>query len=227
MTDAERVAAALERLPIFPMPGAVLLPYNTVPLHIFEPRYRKMTRDCQAGARVIALANVIEARDEPRSEPGSESAPRVRPIIGVGLLTRVDPMPDGRFNVLVRGILRARIVEELKSGEPYRLVRAEPLEEEIAQPGSAAFAQAEGLRRLVFALCSARPGDESTQLAQLVARAKDPGELADIVAGALLEGTNERQAVLEAPRLARRLDLAAQSVASILAQSASTDSRPN
>lgn len=221
MTDADRVSAALERLPIFPLPGVVLLPNTIVPLHIFEPRYCKMTRDCQSGARVLALANIAG------DAASDESPPRVLPIVGVGLLARVDPLPDGRFNIMVRGVLRARIVEELRSGEPYRLVRAEVMAEEPVLPGSAAHLQADELRRLVFALCSARPGDGSNQLAQLVARAKEPGELADIVAGSLLEGANERQAVLEAPLLSRRLDLAAQRVASLLAQSASIGSRPN
>lgn len=240
MTDADRVHAALERLPIFPMPGGVLLPHTTIPLHIFEPRYRKMTRDCQAGARVLALANVLEpggprgqqaAKGEP---PPPEGAPRVSQIIGVGLLARVEPMTDGRFNIMVRGVLRARIVEELHSGEPYRLVRAELLTEVLpeapfddAQAGRSILDQAEALRRLVLALCAARPSDESNQLAQLAVRAKDPGELADIVAGSLLENPNEKQAALEAVRIARRLDLATQTVAGLLAQSASTDSRPN
>ena len=62
MDDAERVRRALPRLPIFPLPGAVLLPHALVPLHVFEPRYRQMTRDCDAGLRALALANIPDDR---------------------------------------------------------------------------------------------------------------------------------------------------------------------
>ena len=89
--DAQRVERQLHRLPIFPLPGAVLLPYALIPLHVFEPRYRTMMRDCQAGAGVLALANVPPQALRERKEP-----PRVLPIVGAGILARVDPLPDGR-----------------------------------------------------------------------------------------------------------------------------------
>src|SRR5438132_7528499 len=109
MDDSERLRRALPHLPIFPLPGAVLLPHSLVPLHIFEPRYRKMTRDCEEGLRVLALANV------PDDAAAAERPPRVLPVIGVGILARVERLDDGRFNVVLRGALRARIAEELPS----------------------------------------------------------------------------------------------------------------
>jgi len=116
MDDLAQVSRALQSLPIFPLPGAVLLPHTMVPLHIFEPRYRKMTRDCDKGLRVLALAHI------PDELAAGEKPPRVLPVIGVGVLARVDPLPDGRFNIVLRGVLRARIEEELPTLEPYRLV---------------------------------------------------------------------------------------------------------
>src|ERR1700693_3057002 len=101
MDDAERIRRALPTLPIFPLPGAVLLPHALVPLHIFEPRYRKMTKDCEGGLRVLALANI------PDDHAAGERPPRVAPVIGVGLLAKVEPLPDGRFNILLRGVRRA------------------------------------------------------------------------------------------------------------------------
>src|SRR2546430_10534876 len=96
--DAQRVERQLHRLPIFPLPGAVLLPRGLIPLHVFEPRYRKMVRDCQRGAGVLALANVpAEALRR------GEETPRVLPIVGAGLLARVEPLPDGRSNIVLRG----------------------------------------------------------------------------------------------------------------------------
>src|SRR5918911_5271031 len=121
MDDAERVQRALRALPIFPLPGAVLLPHALVPLHIFEPRYRKMTRDCDQGLRALALANI------PDDRAARENPPRVLPVVGVGALARVESLPDGRFNIVLRGVQRATIEQELPTGEPYRLVRATPL----------------------------------------------------------------------------------------------------
>ena len=210
----------MSHLPIFPLPGAVLLPHALVPLHIFEPRYRKMTRDCAEGLRALALANI------PDDEAAGEKPPRVLPVIGVGVLARVENLPDGRFNIVLRGVQRARIAEELPSGEPYRLVRAlelAPLPQDVA--GAAPLADA--LKRLLLALSAARPGPETQALAQLAARAQDPGELADLVAGALLATSRERQAVLEAVDYAGRLELAMQAAASALARTASHAEAPN
>ena len=100
MDDAQRVRSQLHRLPIFPLPGAVLLPYALIPLHVFEPRYRKLVRDCQAGAAVMALANIPPDAIRERKDP-----PRVLPVIGVGILARVDPLSDGRSNIVLRGVL--------------------------------------------------------------------------------------------------------------------------
>jgi Lon protease-like protein len=220
MDDAERVKRALPHLPIFPLPGAVLLPHSLVPLHIFEPRYRKMTRDCADGLRVLALANI------PDEIAAAEEPPRVIPIIGVGVLARVDPLADGRFNIVLRGAARARITKELPSGEPYRLVQAELLgapsrdaarEEELA----------DALKNLVLALSAAQRTAETQALAQLSARAHDPGDLADVVAGILLSSPTERQAVLEALDREQRLELVLKAAASALAQTAPRAAAPN
>jgi Lon protease-like protein len=218
--DAERVRRALPHLPIFPLPGAVLLPHALVPLHIFEPRYRKMTRDCEEGHKAMALANI------PDEDAAGEKPPRVLPVVGVGILSRVDRLPDGRFNIVLRGAGRARIAEELKSGEPYRLVRAEPLVASLPMSPRVATV-AEGLKRLVLALAAAQRSPEAQALVQLAARAHDPGDLADVVAGAVIHAPRERQAVLEAVEILPRLELATQAAAAALAQTASNASAPN
>ena len=220
MDDTERARRALPHLPIFPLPGAVLLPHALVPLHVFEPRYRKMTRDCEEGGRAMGLANI------PDEAAAGERPPRVLPVVGVGVLARVDKLPDGRFNIVLRGAMRARIVEELRSGEPYRLVRAEPLEPALAM-SPRVVTMAEGLKRLVLALAAAQRSPETQALVQLAARAHDPGDLADVIASALMHAPRERQAVLEAVELLPRLELVTQAAAAALAQTASNASAPN
>lgn len=220
MDDQERIRRALPQLPIFPLPGAVLLPHALVPLHVFEPRYRKMTRDCVDGLKVLALAHI------PDESAAAQRPPKVLPIVGVGVLARVDPLPDGRFNIVLRGVQRAVIEEELPSGEPYRLVRARELSATPKDLPRVA-ALGEGLKRLVLALSAARPGPEMQALVQLAARAQDPGDLADIVSGALLSSPRERQAALETVDYLPRLELATQAAASELARTASTAEAPN
>ena len=219
MDDAERIRRALPTLPIFPLPGAVLLPHALVPLHIFEPRYRKMTRDCDEGLRVLALANI------PDDRAAAERPARVLPVIGVGILARVDRLPDGRFNVVLRGVQRASIEQELRSEEPYRRVRATPLFPSRSSPSAGQMAV--DLKQLVLALSAALRNEETQALAQLAARAADPGDLADLVAGALIANPRERQAVLEAVEVEPRLELAAQAAAAALARTASNAEAPN
>ena len=209
MDDAERVRQAMPQLAIFPLPGAVLLPHALVPLHIFEPRYRKMTRDCDGGLRALALANI------PDDRAAGEKPPRVLPVIGVGVLARVDPLPDGRFHIVLRGVQRAVIEEELPTREPYRLVRARALTSGAAPMAAE---KAADLKRLVLALSAALRNEEMQALAHLAARARTPEDLADLVAGALLAQPRERQSVLEAVDVAQRLELAIQAAASALAR---------
>ena len=194
MDDAQRVRSQLHRLPIFPLPGAVLLPYALIPLHVFEPRYRKLIRDCQSGAGVLALANIpAEARRE-RKDP-----PRVLPVIGAGILARVDPLPDGRSDIAVRGVLRARILEELSPQEPYRIVRAVPLAD-IASDLDVARRQA---------------------LARMAGSTAEPGELADAIGAMVIEAPQERQQLLEITSPEERLRRVSQQVLSLLAQTQS------
>ena len=216
--EIERVTAELSRLPIFPLPGIVLLPGAQIPLHVFEPRYRRLVRDCSRGAGVLGLA-CIPAGEEGVTDPTRK--PRILPVLGAGVLARVERLPDGRSNVVVRGVLRARVEREYESAEPYRLVSAVALPEETAEEDGA---RADSLRRLVFALCTAQRTPASAALAQIVRRAAAPAELADIVAGAVIEDPFERQTILETLSVSRRLLRVERAVSAALALTAGSGS---
>ena len=219
MGDLERIDAALARLPIFPLPGAVLLPHGAVPLHIFEPRYLRMLHDClprNGGHNALALAQLV-----PASLRAGDDPPRVLPIIGVGTLARVEELPDGRYNLVLKGLLRARIAQEHVTSLPYRVVRAEALPDDpVEEQQPEALAAAETLRRLLLAFCAAQPGPGAQALAQLAARTQEPGKLADLIAASLLDSPDERQAVLEALRVRVRLSLVSEAIAARLAEAA-------
>ena len=122
-------AAQLERLIIFPLPRVVLLPAMPLPLHIFEPRYRKMARDAIEQGRYIAMATL-----HPDGELDSAQRPIVRPLLGVGAVTEWEELPDGRYHVLLEGVGRARVLSEYRSDEPYREVRAEAVPDVDGDP---------------------------------------------------------------------------------------------
>jgi len=217
-SEIERVRAELSRLPIFPLPGMALLPGGQIPLHVFEPRYRRLVRDCSRGAGVIGLASIPDG-EEGVTDPMRK--PRILPVLGAGILVRVERLPDGRSNIVVRGVLRARVEREHESREPYRLVEAVALSDET---GDADAARADSLRRLVFALCTAQRNPASAALAQIAGRAAVPGELADVVAGAVIADPFERQTILETLSVSRRLLRVERAVSAALALTAGSAS---
>jgi uncharacterized protein len=108
------VEAAPKRLSIFPLAGALLFPRAQLPLHIFEPRYRALVTDALARDRRIAM---IQPRD--LGEP-----PALFQVGCVGRIAQVEAMDDGRFNLVLEGLTRFRLVRELDVATPFRQVEA-------------------------------------------------------------------------------------------------------
>jgi Lon protease-like protein len=108
------------RLPLFPLPGVVLLPGTLLPLHIFEPRYREMVARALGGDRMIGMA-LLKPGWETAAEP-----PSIHPIGGAGEIVESEDLPDGRYNILLEGRFRYRILEE-SPPSPYRTARVEEL----------------------------------------------------------------------------------------------------
>ncbi|HMB79837.1 MAG TPA: LON peptidase substrate-binding domain-containing protein, partial [Vicinamibacterales bacterium] len=94
-------------LPLFPLPNVVLFPNVFLPLHIFEPRYREMVADALSGDRLIGMALL-----KPGWEHDYEGRPAVYPIGCSALMTHAERLDDGRYNIVLRGIERFRIVQE-------------------------------------------------------------------------------------------------------------------
>ena len=106
-------------LRLFPLPEVVLLPGTLLPLHIFEPRYRAMVADSLEGDRLIGMAML-----EPGWEEGGE-APRIRRVGGAGEIVESEKLPDGRYNIVLEGRFRYRIVQERETSTPYRVASVE------------------------------------------------------------------------------------------------------
>lgn len=109
-----------EVIPIFPLPGTVLLPSEVLPLHVFEPRYRQMVRDSLDGNRVIGITQL---------EPGYENTyyerPDVHPIGCAGVIAQHQSLPDGRYLIVLVGAQRFRIDREMDVPTLYRQVRVD------------------------------------------------------------------------------------------------------
>jgi Lon protease-like protein len=106
-----------DQIPIFPLPNVVLFPHTDLPLHIFEPRYREMVTDAMAGDRLIGM--VLLRGDWRRDYHG---APDVFTLGCVGRIETFDEMPDGRSNLVLRGVARFDVSGEVE-GKAYRRAR--------------------------------------------------------------------------------------------------------
>ena len=111
-------------LPLFPLPNVVLFPNVFLPLHIFEPRYREMISDAVASDRMIGIVLL-----RPGWERDYDGRPPVYTVGCSGVLTHVERMADGRYNLVLRGLERFRIVGE-DHDRSYRRASIEPLPEQ-------------------------------------------------------------------------------------------------
>lgn len=108
-------------IPLFPLPNVVLFPNVFLPLHIFEPRYRAMIGDALDGDRIVGMVLL-----RPGYEADYEGRPPVFPIGCAGLITHAEPLGDGRYDVVLRGLDRFRIAQE-DATRPYRIAHVSGL----------------------------------------------------------------------------------------------------
>ncbi len=111
---------------LFPLPDVVLFPHVLLPLHIFEPRYRQMTADALATDRLITLVLLKQGVEEEQSE-----RPPLHSIACLGKILTEQRLEDGRYYIFLRGLSRARILNELNQDQPYRSARVELLDDTV------------------------------------------------------------------------------------------------
>jgi uncharacterized protein len=173
-------------LPIFPLPNVVLFPNVFLPLHIFEPRYRDMVADALQGDRIIGMVLL-----RPGFESDYDGRPPVYAVGCAGLISHAERLPDGRYNIVLRGLEKFRIRSEDDS-RSYRLAQIEALVEPMADPDREAL---RGERRRLEALLVPRAegrGADST-----VPSSMSDDELVNALAQYLELEPVEKQALLE------------------------------
>jgi len=183
-------------IPLFPLPNVVLFPHIPLPLHVFEPRYRAMVRDAAAGPRLIGMTLL---RGDWRAD--YHGRPAVFGVGTVGEMLHVEPLPDGRFNLLLRGLREFTIARELPGGE-YR--RAEVV---WRSPGDGPMLQPETRQEIVRLLERYLKG-RGVGPGRREVRGEGVGDEAyvNFVAQHLDGEPLEKQALLEASPLASRAE---------------------
>jgi len=156
-----------------------------MPLHVFEPRYKAMLKDAMDTDGVFAMAQVV-----PGQEDRLAGRPDLDPMLCAGVISVHEHLEDGRANLVLIGVCRARIISEWPLTHPYREVKAEVLvdapydgEEESA------------LRTAVFELMARVPTEVGQRIAQVTTGARG-GALADILVGSLIADPERRFEVL-------------------------------
>lgn len=198
--------ATLARLPVFPLPGTVLFPGTAVPLHIFEPRHAAMVEACMADAGAIAVTLLKEDAD-----PMALRA-EIHPVACAGRIVHCESLPEGRFNVLVHGLDRVRLIDELPLENGFRRFRAERV---LTSDSSVAGTELGRLHSCVLSLNSSVERTDQ-QLVEVLHTTSDPVELTDILSAVLVADPAERQVLLETESLRRRIRMLIDSVAEVM-----------
>jgi Lon protease-like protein len=189
----------LAAVPLFPLPNVVLFPRAVLPLHIFEERYKAMTADVLDGRRQIAMAML-----RPGWEKCYYARPPIEPVVCVGTILSHEKLPDGTYNFLLQGHMRAQIVRELdRQDVPYRLAELRPLSM-ISAPADL-LAQARQRLSELFVRGPFARTSLAEQIHRILASDLATEEVADLIAFAYFDDTMLKQSLLQETDVARRL----------------------
>jgi Lon protease-like protein len=180
-------------IPIFPLPNVVLFPNVFLPLHIFEPRYRTLVADALRGDRIIGMTLL-----RPGFEASYEGRPPVYDIGCAGLITHSEPLADGRFNIVLRGMEKFRITGEDHS-RAYRLAHIDGMPETLVDSERAEIRQRRQRLEAVLAATIERSVGEPR-----FPPAVSDEDLVNALAQYLPLEPLERQALLERDGIAER-----------------------
>lgn len=198
--SALETGLVLDRVPIFPLPEAVLFPATLLPLHVFEPRYLDLVDAVLASDE--QYLGIVQLTGDWRHE--YQGRPPIRSLFGLGRVVNHETTDGGRRNILVHGLARATILEELPPDERFRTVRCQVVAG-TARTGEIALKMAT-VRQLAASWLAAVPGLDMKQAESLFDPEAPPAQVMDAIASALPLGGEVRQALLEAQDLESRAD---------------------
>ncbi|MGH2652139.1 MAG: LON peptidase substrate-binding domain-containing protein [Actinomycetota bacterium] len=200
------------KIPIFPLPEVVFFPETVLPLHVFEPRYRRMVADCLSGDGRMAVAML-----RPGWEQDYHGRPPVHPVAGVGEIIHAETLADGRYNILLDGQMRVRIESELSGDLPYRRGLALHMADVLPPEGMTALTERLlTLRAAHGQLLEALGQGHADVVGRLTVAGAAPGAMVDRIASAVIPDATVRQRILETANVSERLDLATAALLDLL-----------
>ena len=204
-------------IPLFPLPNVTLFPKTPLPLHIFEPRYRTMIDSCLNGDRMLGIALLREGWQKDYF-----GRPPIHKTLGVGKIIDHEQFDDGRYNILVEGLYRVRLITEYPT-ESFRTARVSVLQDAPIDDRQGEVASVKmDLHDACQMLCELVPEyRESIQGAW--AAHIHPGVTSDLLATTLVVDAYDRQSILEVTDPLRRLKLVLVQVKLILYQLTHTE----
>lgn len=198
----------LAELPVFPLPRCVFFPGSTLPLHLFEPRYRALAEHCSgAGPRAMAIALL-----QPGYEADYEGRPPIHAIAGAGRIIAHEKNADGTHDVILHGTQRVQLHELDASTSPFRLARATALttQDDNVPKGDL----------LALFSCASRVAEvvrrRHPEFSLGVTPADPPAYIADILADRFVAEPARRQAILEALDPKLRIGLVTEAIGELL-----------
>jgi Lon protease-like protein len=179
------------------LPDFVLFPQTVQPFHIFESRYVEMVKDCMAGERMVSIPLLLEAENGSSSE-----TPPFRPIATMGYISDVREAEEGKYNILVTGMVKVQI-EEVESDKPYRRGAVTP-STEFTQ-----VTETEHKREIILRLFqSILDRAEATSNIEILQGVNIPLQmLAHVIISALPIPAEEKQKMLELQSLELRIEI--------------------
>jgi len=181
---------------LFPLPNLVLYPGVVQALNIFEPRYREMTADALAEDQLISMA-LPKENESALSNPLDGNNPPICQTICISKIVASKELPDGRFNLLIVGVKRAKILRELDAERPYRMAEVQVLDDEIDTNDENSVT----LRENLFESCTAhnllQQLTEHLEIKNIVKSNLPLGLLVDLISFLSQLNCEDRQLILE------------------------------
>jgi Lon protease-like protein len=187
-------------IPLFPLPNVVLFPKTPMPLYIFEERYRTMVRETLAGSGELVIALLRGG-----GESGYANLSAVHHIACVGKIESHEELEDGKYNIVVIGLYRVRILREIQHS-PYRMVEVEKLEEAPCDERAPDIIERHNHLGGLFAKFTELATGVKQQALDLMPRL-DFESLVNMVAMTLNLAIDQKQALLEIDDTSHRCDV--------------------
>ena len=214
---------SFQSVPVFPLKNVQLFPHTILPLNIFEPRYIAMIDYALENDHLITIGDtqfemqVDEKESESIDRDGDSNPPAIRPILGAGVIIAVNKTEAQRYQILVQGVTRVMMLEELEQTMPFRQVSAEILPDEDSDPKQ--LFQIEDQLRSLLGHFAEENESKAEALYELLKTAPNAEVLSHMISANLVSPPGLRQSLFEELNPSRRLEMIYQYIGDLLLQS--------